>query len=44
MQQIDSKNRFMGNTWKCETHSANADPEIVTENRVTAEREIILEN
>ena len=43
-QQIDSKNRFMANTWKCETHSANADPEIDTENWVTIEREIIFEN
>jgi len=43
-QQIDSKNRFMANTWKCETHCANADPEIVTENWVTVERDIIFEN
>jgi hypothetical protein len=42
--QIDRKNRFMANTWKCETHSANADPKIDTENWVTIEREIIFEN
>jgi hypothetical protein len=42
--QIDSKNRFMANTWNCQTHSANADPEIITENWVTIEREIIFEN
>jgi len=43
-QQINRKNRFMANNWKCETHSANADLEIVTENWVTIQREIILEN
>jgi len=34
----------MANNWKCETHSANADPEIITENWVPVEREIIFEN
>jgi len=43
-QQIDSKNRFMANTWNCETNSANGHQEIITENWVTVEREIIFEN
>jgi hypothetical protein len=34
----------MANTWNCETHYATADPEIVTENLVTVEREIIFVN
>jgi hypothetical protein len=42
--QIDSKNRLMATTWNRHTHSANYDPEIVTENWVPVEREIIFEN
>jgi len=43
MHQIDTKNRFMANAWNCQTHSPNVDPQIVSENWVTAEREIIFE-
>jgi hypothetical protein len=42
--QIDRKNTFMANAWNCQTHSANADPEIITKNWVTVEQEIIYEN
>ena len=34
----------MANTWNCQTHSPNADPEIVNTNWVTVEREIMFEN
>jgi len=42
--QIDSKNILMATTWNCHTHSANADPEIVPQNKITVEQEIIFEN
>jgi hypothetical protein len=42
--QIDRKNRFMAKAWNCHTHSATAEPEIVSKNGVTVEREIIFEN
>jgi len=42
--QIESKNRFMATAWNCHTHFATADPEIVSENSITVEREIIFEN
>ena len=34
----------MAIAWNCQTHYANADPGIISENRVTIEREIIFEN
>jgi len=42
--QIDTKNRSMANAWNCQTHSPNANPEIVRKNWVTVEREMIFEN
>jgi hypothetical protein len=34
----------MATAWNCHTHFATADPEIVSENSITVEREIIFEN
>jgi len=42
--QIDRKNRFIANAWKCQTHYATADPEIISENWVPVEWEINFEN
>jgi hypothetical protein len=42
-RETDSKNRFLFDARNCQTHYASADPEIVSENRVTVEREIMFE-
>jgi hypothetical protein len=37
---MDSKNRVMADAWNCQKRYANADPQIVSENKVPVELEI----
>jgi hypothetical protein len=36
-RETDSKNRFMFDAWNRQTHYANVDPEIISENSVNIE-------